>query len=372
MAYRMKHRTRHTIWITLGLALAFVLLFSGAPMSSQAQTQSQRLRVVVKPLTPFVTITANDRYEGFSIDLWAALAQQLELPYDFVKVESVQQQLDALRQGEADVAITGISITRERETMVDFTQPYFDAGLQIMTRIDEGVGISDVLEQFFSPALVQVMALMVATIFVTANLIWLIERRRNSEDFPRPYLRGLWESLWWSVSTLSSGSGEVNPRSALGRIVAVLWMFAAIFLIAHFTAVMTSNLTLQNLRGNITSVNDLPGKAVVTVEGSTASRFLAGRNIGHQRVSTIEQALSALEQGQAQAVVYDAPVLRYYAAHDGRDKVKMVGAPFNNEKYGIALPEGSPLREELNRALLRLVENGTYQDIYARWFGAEQ
>jgi polar amino acid transport system substrate-binding protein len=39
------------------------------------------------------------------------------------------------------------------------------------------------------------------------------------------------------------------------------------------------------------------------------------------------------------------------------------------EKYGIALPERSPLREEINRALLHLLEEGVYDDIYTRWFG---
>lgn len=369
----MNCRSLPAVRIALLWAWALALVLgAGLPAPSAAQTQSQRLRVVVKPLTPFVIIAGEDRYEGFSIELWEEIARQLDLRYDYVGVDTVQEQLEAVQTGDADVAITGISITRERETVVDFSQPYFDAGLQIMTRIDEGVRVTDVLEQLFSPALLQTLALMAATIFVTANLIWLIERHRNSEDFPRPYLRGLWESVWWATSTLSSGSGEVNPRSVLGRIVAVLWMFAAIFLIAHFTAVMTSNLTLQNLRGSIASVNDLPGKAVITVDGSTAARFLTSRDIGHQRVQTIEEAYAALERGQAQAIVYDAPVLRYYAAHDGRDRVKVVGAPFNNEKYGIALPEGSPLREEINRALLRIVEDGAYQDIYARWFGAEQ
>jgi polar amino acid transport system substrate-binding protein len=348
--------------------IAAILAMSADRPSAQAQTNDDRLRVVIKPLTPFVTYEGA-RNAGFSIDLWEALANHLDWQYEFVRVETIAEQLAAVESQQADLAITGISITSEREERVDFSQPYFDAGLQIMTRVDEGVRLTDVLEQFFSPALLQVMALMAIAIFVTANLIWLIERRRNSEDFPKPYLRGLWEGIWWAISTLSSGSGEVNPKSILGRIIAVVWMFAAIFLIAHFTAVMTSNLTLQNLRGSINSIDDLPGKSVVTVDNSTASRYLAERGVTHQRVERIEDAYALLESGGVQAVVFDAPVLRYYANHQGRDKVKLVGALFNTEKYGIALPEGSPLREPINRALLRVFEDGTYDDIYARWFG---
>jgi polar amino acid transport system substrate-binding protein len=367
MNHRGNANTRR-IFLCATLVVAAVLALSASRAPARAQSEAQPLRVVIKPLTPFVTFEA-EKQTGFSIDLWTALALQLGRPYEYVRVESVKQQLEAVEGGAADVAITGISITSDRETRIDFSQPYFDAGLQIMTRVDEGVGLGNVISQLFSPALLQVIVLMAVTVFITANLIWLIERRTNSEDFPRPYLRGLWESFWWAITTLSSGSGEVNPKSVLGRLVAVIWMFAAIFLIAHFTAVMTSNLTLQNLQGTINSVADLPGKSVVTVEGSTSSRFLSERGIAHQRVETIEQAYPLLEGGQVQAIVYDAPVLRYYATQDEHDKVKLVGAVFNVEKYGIALPNGSPLREEINRALLRAFEDGTYDEIYARWFG---
>jgi polar amino acid transport system substrate-binding protein len=356
------------ILIGIMACIAAALALSAGSAPAQAQTNEGRLRVVIKPLTPFVMFEGA-RNAGFSVDLWEALANQLGRTYDFVRVETVAEQLGAVESNQADLAITGISITSEREARVDFSQPYFDAGLQIMTRVDEGVQFTDILNQFLSPALLQVMGLMAITVFVTANLIWLIERRRNSEDFPKPYLRGLWESIWWAISTLSSGSGEVNPKSILGRVVAVVWMFAAIFLIAHFTAVMTSNLTLQNLRGNINSVDDLPGKSVATVDNSTASRYLAERGVTHRRVALIEDAYALLESGQVQAIVFDAPVLRYYANHEGRDKVKLVGALFNIENYGIALPQGSPLREPLNLALLRVFEDGTYDDIYARWFG---
>jgi polar amino acid transport system substrate-binding protein len=48
---------------------------------------------------------------------------------------------------------------------------------------------------------------------------------------------------------------------------------------------------------------------------------------------------------------------------------EVVGSPFNEEVYGIAVNQGSPLREQINRALLQLREDGTYDVIYAKWFG---
>jgi ABC-type amino acid transport substrate-binding protein len=70
-----------------------------------------------------------------------------------------------------------------------------------------------------------------------------------------------------------------------------------------------------------------------------------------------------------QAVVYDSPVLSYYAANEGQGRAEVVGPIFKPEKYGIALPSGSPLRKPINEALLGLYQDGTYQAIYDKWFG---
>jgi len=60
----------------------------------------------------------------------------------------------------------------------------------------------------------------------------------------------------------------------------------------------------------------------------------------------------------------------YYAQQNEDKDLLVPGGPFNVEDYGIAFPEGSPLREEVNRALLILTENGAYDQIYSKWYGS--
>jgi len=80
--------------------------------------------------------------------------------------------------------------------------------------------------------------------------------------------------------------------------------------------------------------------------------------------------LTAFEDGDLDAVVFDAPILSYFAAHEGRKIATMTGGVFLRENYGILFPTGSPLDEDVNRVLLTLRENGTYDQIYRKWFGA--
>lgn len=67
-------------------------------------------------------------------------------------------------------------------------------------------------------------------------------------------------------------------------------------------------------------------------------------------------------------MVFDAPVLLYYAAKEGKGRVHMVGTPFRKEDYGIVFQRNNPLRQQVSVALLALREDGTYQQIYDKWF----
>ena len=51
-------------------------------------------------------------------------------------------------------------------------------------------------------------------------------------------------------------------------------MFTSVVFIAYFTASVTSSLTLQQLRGDINGPEDLPGKRVASVQGSTSVEYL--------------------------------------------------------------------------------------------------
>ena len=85
-------------------------------------------------------------------------------------------------------------------------------------------------------------------------------------------------------------------------------------------------------------------------------------------MTSIEDAYPLLQNGSADAVVFDAPVLQHYAATAG-GSVLLVGPVFRPEDYGIALPLSSPLRKQVNATLLDMRADGTYERIQTAWFG---
>lgn len=335
-------------------------------MAKAAQGQPARpLRIATKALPPFVFIDSEGAVTGFSIQLWEEIARRTDLDYIFYVVESVADQIAAVERGEADLAIAGITITAERESRIDFSQPYFDSGLQIVARVGAKAPVQDLIAAIFSPALLQFLLFFLGLILVVAHLVWFTERKRGS--FSPRYLLGISQALWWSTVT-AIGYDDRQPRSIPGRAVALLWMFAAIFVIANLTATLSASATVRELRSDIASVADLRGHRVVTLANTTSSRYLDRLGIPYTSAASIEAAFDALQKRAAEAIVYDAPVLIYRLAMLRSDELELVGDTFEPEKYGIALPTGSPLRETIDRALLSMFDDGAYRDLYGRWF----
>jgi len=149
---------------------------------------------------------------------------------------------------------------------------------------------------------------------------------------------------------------------------ALFWTIVSVVFIAYFTAEFTTALTVQKLQGGIQNLSDLAGRPVATTTGSTASEFLRQQNVKLLEFQTISGVVGALLSGEADAVVFDSGVLSYYAAHDGRNKVQVVGNILKPEDYGIVVKIGNPLGKQIDVALLKLKENGTYQALYDQFF----
>ena len=353
-------------WLATVIFLFLVLM----PTPGQAQPES--LRVATRIIKPFV-FEEGGNLTGFSIELWQEVAIQLGTRTNYVVKPTLRELLDATQTGEADLAIAAISITEERERSWDFSHPMFDAGLQILGPEQGGSSshVASILSTIFSRSFLPVFAFLIIGALVAGHIVWFFERHRTDELVSSPrYYPGVLEATFWAASTLAT-QAEAWPKSAVSRAVSVVWMFTAVLFVAYFTAAVTSALTVQQLKSDIQGPEDLPGRRVATVQSSTAARYLMERNVNASEFNTVEEAIQSLEQGDTDAVVYDAPVLQYYASHEGRAKVQVVGSVFRKESYGIQFPKESPLRKPVNEALLRMHENGTYDRLQTKWFGGE-
>lgn len=352
------------------MLLTLLLLCGGEAGAQELPSGApKRLTIATRVVPPFV-VEEDGHLSGFSIELWRHIERKIGVQSHFTTHPSVKALLADVKGGGADAGVAAISITSEREREMDFSQPIFDSGMQIMVR-DQRRGNAgfDPLSILFSPALLKLLGVTLVLILLPAHLIWLVERKHEDGLFSgtEKYKEGIGRALWWSASCLAAQADEM-PKSAAGRVLAVCWMFGSVLFIAYFTAAVTTSLTVQQLTGTIAGPRDLPGKKVATTAGSTSAAYLRQEFVRPQEYPSIDEAIEALVKGRAEAVVYDSPVLLYYAAREGKGKVRVVGNIFRQEDYGIVFPRNSPYRKPVNAALLSLQEDGTYQELYDKWF----
>ncbi len=219
------------------------------------------LTVATEPaFPPFESQAGDGSLEGFDIDLMTAIGEQAgyEVEFESLPFDGI---IPALQAGTVDAAISGMTITAEREENVDFTDPYFQAGLAIATRQDDS---------------------------------------------------------------------------------------------------------------EVQSFEDLENKRIAVQIGTTGAE--KANEVAGAEVSTFDSAPLALQElrnGNVDAVINDAPVTLYAIKEGNLNDLEVVGEQLTSEYYGIALPTGSENLEAINQALDEIIADGTYAEIYQKWFGTE-
>ncbi|KXS38233.1 MULTISPECIES: transporter substrate-binding domain-containing protein [Modicisalibacter] len=235
--------------LTLGLGLSAV---------SQAET----VNAVTDPsFVPFEMMDKDSgEMIGFDMDILREVADRAGFDIN-LRTMDFNGIIPAVQTGNADLAIAGITITDEREKIVDFSDPYYDSGLRIL---------------------------------------------------------------------VSAGDDSVKELS------------------------------------------DLEGKRIGTKIGSTSYDYLQ-KHLGDKAEikpypGSADMYL-ALMGGSVDAVFYDAPNVGYFAKTKGEGRAQVVGPLYEGQQYGIAFTSGSKWVEPANKALAAMKKDGTYADIYKKWFG---
>jgi polar amino acid transport system substrate-binding protein len=280
--------------------------------------------------------------------------------------------LEQVRAGTADAAVGALSITSERERTIDFSHPFKESGLQILIREQQSSSFGRIVSQVFKGDILWLLGGLALVLLINSHIIWFVERKRNAESFPEGYVAGIWEAVWWSICTIITGGCENKaPLGVAGRLTAIVWMLAGAALFTYITATITSTMTVDTLNSDVQNIADLKSRKwpVGTVAGSTAQAFLERQGLNVQGFDDVDRACSALNDGKVKAVVYDAPMLLYYAKNNSDQQLGVVGDIFERQSYGIGVPQGSPYRKEITRAILALREQGFFDELENKYFG---
>lgn len=315
---------------------------------------------------PFVMIDSTGYYSGMAIDLWELLANEMGFVPEYIEYPSWHELIEDVTSGEIDAAVSNISVTYERAQQIKFSFPWFDSGLRILVKTSgEGSIWNELRRNGHLQAYVWILILI-----ILLTIILMIVHRRHDPQFPRNWLDGFAESLYRLILAIKTGVIDNKHYNWIGKILAVTWMLTGVGLAAYVTSSITSSMTTVALTHDIHSLSDLPGKQVGVLSETVAQDYLQNRGISIIGYENMNDATTALINGEIDAVVEDAPVLEYWVYTNPEYKLKVVGNIFHADKYAFAANKRyGPQMDSLSVNLIKLFDLERVSSLKANYFG---
>jgi len=330
------------------------------------------VRVAVYDVPPYGAVGANGAVSGVSVDLWRRVAEELGWDYKFAPVSHMEDILSGLEQGRFDAAIGAVTITPEREARVDFSYPAHPSGVAVALRKETGplAAISSYLTVAMD--LGYLILGILALLLLLGAVIYVVERPGRSETKPHESrVTTLREGLYWAVVTMTTvGYGDKTPKTPLGQLVAVIWMLTSLALVSLLSASLVSRLTAERVENSsIRTASDLSARELAAVAQSSGAEYLDGLQLKYQKYDTLAEALSSLADGRSGAVVNSVGALRYLVSAQFAKVIFVQRALLAPAFMAIALPEKSPLKRPIDRALIKITASPEWKSLEELYFG---
>ena len=252
--------------------------------------------------------------------------------------------------------IGGVTITSERLEDFRYSYPTIRSGLILLVHGDTRTGIFSFFDMFETALW---MAILGATILV-AHLIWLFERDEHSEEYPKGYIAGMKEALWYSFAMLFFANDK-PLKSLPARIVALAFWMMMVIIIASYTANLTILITSDMTR--IQSVTEIDGLKVRCDELYAPAVAKYNPYIEQVKMNdkgVREAAIEALEGYEISAIVVEKLPGQYIGADNC--EVLHTEEVFYDLNYGMIIGTNFPAADlqKLDDQIVSLHQNVEY------------
>uniref|UniRef100_A0AAR2ISK2 Glutamate receptor n=1 Tax=Pygocentrus nattereri TaxID=42514 RepID=A0AAR2ISK2_PYGNA len=363
------------------------------------------LRVVTVLEEPFVMVSENvlgkpKKYQGFSIDVLDALANYLGFKYEIYVAPDHKygsQQADGTWNGligelvfkRADVGLSALTITPERESVVDFTTRYMDYSVGVLLKKAERT-----MDMFacLAPFDLSLWACIAGTVLLVGTLVYLLNWL-NPPRLPMGSVSSttLYNSMWFVYGSFVQQGGEVPYTTLATRMMMGVWWLFALIVISSYTANLAAFLTISRIENSIQSLQDLSKQTELpygTVLDSAVYDQLRSKGINpferdpmysqmwrminrtggaDNNVEDSKEGIRKVKYGRF-AFVWDAAVLEYVAINDEDCSFYTVSNSAPDRGYGIAMQHGSPYRDIFSQRILELQQNGDMDILKLKWW----
>lgn len=367
----MKVSSLNTVIPLLVLALMTSTVFA----QNDKEAGRPHINVAVADCPPFV-IASNGHYSGLAIYLWERVASHLDVSWEYQE-HSLAELLGHIAKPDPDhsndLVISCISVTAERERLIDFTHSFTETYTAVAVQ-EPTLGAT--LRRFIaSPKLWTIVLAAILVAALIGGVFFLLEHRNNKKLFSTDTLWGKCiEAMIIGLMFISNGPLRFYRFKTLtARVLSTFLALTGTILIASTTAIMASSFTINSLQSTVRGLDDLRSLRVGALEASTSSAFLNTNGVGHQTLTNLDALIEELSVGEFDAVVSDAAFLSY-RINEGKSRglfgdLAVLPLRLEPQNYAFVLTQGSLLRESINQALLTVRKEREWQEHEKKFFG---
>ncbi|CAL1536671.1 unnamed protein product, partial [Lymnaea stagnalis] len=257
--------------------------------------------------------------------------------------------------GTADIIAGAFSMTSERMTVLDFTEPFYQNEFSLVT--SEGGNYVSIWA-FMSPFSGQVwLCIMLSSIvagIATAFLEWRSPFGLNPRGRKRTKNYGLGSGLLMVMVLLTGHTINIKaPKSWPGKVIQNVWAGLAIFIMTSYTANLAAYLAGQSAVSTVKSIfdPDLLTKRIAVIATSAVETYVEkinpalGKRARLNHVDSTETAINKLRSRSVDVYLDDRPLLEYALARfDKGCKVRFAGKAFGSDGYAFGLSRHSWLK----------------------------
>ncbi len=329
------------------------------------------LQVGVYENAPYVVQDDSGSWDGLAVNLWRMIAAREKLDYTLVPVDQ-DASMQELESGRIDVLLGQMSVSAERERLIDFSHAFLTEPLAIA--VESGRLFphwTEFLQMLPGHGVYSVILISFGGMLVFAILFWIVERRLTNSHFSGSPLQAIGSALWFSAVTMTTvGYGDKTPLTPVGRFLAFVWMFAGILLVGGFTATVASTVSTARMATAVYGLTDIARFQNGVLAGSAASNQLRNAGVVAERFDHVRDALAAVESGKVHTFVADFVTIRYELNQSRWSKLQAAVLHDTSSRMAIPVREGLPELEAINVGLLETLEDPSWQGVLRRWTGA--
>jgi polar amino acid transport system substrate-binding protein len=358
---------RYSRWLISAVCLAASVFTAFAAEHREVQS----LRVAVYNVPPYGYVDSDGSISGVSVDLWRRVAEQMEWHYQLIPISDMESILSGLEQGRFDAAIGAITITPERAARVDFSYPAHRSGVAIAMKKETGPVFALVSYGAAVSELAPLIIITLAMLILIGIAMWIVEQRvRLAAKGSESSVLSLRDGLYWAVVTMTTvGYGDKTPKTTLGRAVAALWMLSSLVLVSLLSTSLVSRLTAERVESrNSAAAIDLRAIRLAAVGQSSGAEYLDQLHLQYAKFKDLPEALDSLANGRSDAVVNSVGALQYYVSLRYAKSIEIPQGLLASAYIAIALPEHSPIKKPLDRALIKITNSPEWRILEEKFF----